>query len=299
MLPFLFLMIDDFVEYLRHEKRFSPHTIKSYLNDVNQFKEYSDTVFAGWSWKNVNHHDIRGWIIQLLESGNSEKSVNRKLSTLKTLFNFLVRKGEVAKNPAKLIQGPKIPKRIPIFIEDQKLNLLFDEWKEPNNYKEYLAMVVMELFYTTGIRLSELIVLKDFDIAKDSIKVTGKGNKQRLLPLLPDVYNRLQDYISYRNSFFKKKDDYLFLTIKGNKLYSKLVYNLVNTYLSGATTMSRKSPHILRHSFATHLLNNGAELNAIKDLLGHTGLAATQIYTHNTIDKLRKSYITAHPRAKK
>jgi integrase/recombinase XerC len=292
-------MIDDFVEYLRYEKRFSPHTIKSYLNDLSQFKDYYNISPIDEQWSSVNHHDIRGWIIELLESGNSEKSVNRKLSTLKTFFNFLVRKGEISKNPAKLIQGPKIPKRIPAFIEDQKLNLLFDEWKAPDNYKEYMAMVIMELFYTTGIRLSELIALKESDIAKDSIKVTGKGNKQRVVPLLPDVYDRLQSYILCRNTAFENTEKHLFLTTKGNKIYPKLVYNLVNTYLSKATTMSKKSPHVLRHSFATHLLNNGAELNAIKDLLGHAGLAATQVYTHNTIEKLKKSYVTAHPRAKK
>ena len=292
-------MPENFHSYLSNERRYSKHTVQAYLKDVEQFQEFLSTELTDWQWKEVNHHDIRGWVLQLLEANVAEKSVNRKLSSLKTFFNYLCRKGLVANNPASLVTGPKVPKRLPSFVEEQNLMVLLDELKHPESYKEMLALVIIDVLYATGIRLSELIKLKEEDIEDNSIRVTGKGNKQRVVPLLPLTAKRIDAYREFKTNQAVDKEAYLFLTEKGNKLYPKLVYRLVNLYLASVTTLSKRSPHILRHSFATHILNNGAELNAVKDLLGHAGLASTQVYTHNTIEKLRKSYKTAHPRAKK
>ena len=289
------MLKNKFITYLLSEKRFSEHTIKSYTTDLKQFTSFLSAEFQIIDEINeISFQIIRTWIASLLEKGLSPRSVNRKISTLKTFFKFLIREGELIENPMMKVVAPKSKKRLPIFIEEDQIASLLNEVQFEEGFVGQRNKLIIELFYVTGIRLSELINIKisDVDFNNQSIKVLGKRNKERIIPLSSNVVNDLNLFIKSN-----KQNKYLFTNLEGNKLYNKLVYRLVNKYIGEISSVNKKSPHILRHTFATHMLNNGADINAIKELLGHANLSATQVYTHNTIEKLKTVYKQAHPRA--
>ena len=286
---------EKFINYLSSEKRFSVHTITSYSNDVNQFflflsEEYKITS----ELSEVNFQIVRSWIASLLEKGVTPRSVNRKISTLKTFFKFLIREGVIQESPMLKVVAPKSKKRLPLFVEEDQIESLLNGVEFDDGFIGERDKLIIELFYVTGIRLSELINIKISDLNFDNnlVKVLGKRNKERLIPLSTRIVKELQFFIEKY-----KIDNYLFTNLGGTKVYTKLVYRVVNKYIGKISSINKKSPHILRHTFATHMLNNGADINAIKELLGHANLSATQVYTHNTIEKLKSVYKQAHPRA--
>lgn len=288
---------ERFLQYIKDERRFSPHTVLAYKNDLKQFFEFL-TEMEIQEIKEANHSIIRSWIIHLIEKGISNRSINRKLSTLKSYFRHLIKEGSIEDNPMHKVLNPKTAKRLPVFVEESSMDLLLDEIDFGKGFIASRNKLIIELFYSTGMRLNELINLKlnDINSYDKSLKVLGKRNKERIIPLNNIVYNHIKEYLIKRKEE-ASQGDFLFVTEKGGKVYEKLVYRLVNSYLSKVTTLTKKSPHVLRHTFATHMLNNGADLNAIKEILGHSNLAATQVYTHNTIDKLKSIYKQAHPKA--
>ncbi|MDR0661420.1 MAG: tyrosine-type recombinase/integrase [Prevotellaceae bacterium] len=296
-------MLDDFLKYLQAEKRYSTHTSRAYHDDISQFYTYLGEVSGSEpSVKQFRHQNIRAWVAELMRSGMSARSVNRKLSSLSSFFKFLMRKGLLKANPMVKVVAPKQVKRLSVFLEEGKLNAYMDnkELIEDDTYEQLRDNTIVELFYATGIRLSELVNLcyASVDFSASLLKVQGKGSKERLVPLTPHIEKCLKEYIRRRTVVFTAVvGDYLFLTAKGKQIYPRLVYNIVKRQLSMGGFTGKRSPHILRHSFATHLLNNGADLNSIKDMLGHSGLGATQVYTHNTFEKLKKVHRNAHPRS--
>ena len=286
---------NKFITYLSSEKRFSEHTIKSYATDLKQFTSFLSSEFQIIDEINeISFQIIRTWIASLLEKGINPRSVNRKISTLKTYFKFLIREGELIENPMMKVVAPKSKKRLPVFIEEDQIASLLNEVQFEEGFVGQRNKLIIELFYVTGIRLSELINIKisDVDFNNQSIKVLGKRNKERIIPISSKVVDDLNVFIENN-----QQNKYLFTNLEGNKLYNKLVYRIVNKYIGKISSVNKKSPHILRHTFATHMLNNGADINAIKELLGHANLSATQVYTHNTIEKLKTVYKQAHPRA--
>lgn len=289
------MLQNKFITYLSSEKRFSEHTIKSYTTDLKQFISFLSSEFQIIDEINeISFQIIRTWIASLLEKGLSPRSVNRKISTLKTYFKFLIREGKLIENPMMKVVAPKSKKRLPVFIEEDQIASLLNEVQFEEGFVGQRNKLIIELFYVTGIRLSELINIKisDVDFNNQSIKVLGKRNKERIIPLSSTTINSLNNFIENN-----QKNHFLFTNLDGMKLYTKLVYRLVNKYIAKISSVNKKSPHILRHTFATHMLNNGADINAIKELLGHANLSATQVYTHNTIEKLKTVYKQAHPRA--
>ncbi len=293
-------MIESFVNYLVYEKRYSPNTIISYKNDIVQFYKYIESSYSIYDVKDINHYMIRSWLVDLMQKGISAKSINRKFSSLRTYFLFLKREGKIEINPTKKVLPPKIGKRLPSVVQKKEMDFLLDDLIFSENFYGYRDKVIISILYNTGMRRAELINLKDndFDYISKTVKVLGKGNKERIVPMTSDVINLLQKYIFIRNSFFENNSfNYTILTDKGNKLYPKFVYNVVTKYLSMVSSVDKKSPHVLRHSIATHLADKEVELNAIKTMLGHANLSATQIYTHNSIEKLKRAYKKAHPKA--
>ena len=284
---------EKFLQFLEHEKRYSVHTIKSYSTDLEQFIQFLSSEFQVNTVKNVNFQFVRSWIAKLLSNNISPRSVNRKITTLKTYFRFLLQENLIKQSPMQKIISPKTSKRLPVFVEQVKMEQLLNEIDFGVGFLAQRDRLILELFYFTGIRLSELINLKNKDInySDSTILVLGKRKKERLIPLTSDILSKIKELNT------SNKSQYLFTTDKGKQISTKQVYRLVNKYLSMVTTLGKKSPHILRHTFATHMLNNGADINAIKELLGHANLSATQIYTHNTIEKLKTVYKQAHPRA--
>ena len=286
---------NKFITYLSSEKRFSEHTIKSYATDLKQFTSFLSSEFQIIDEINeISFQIIRTWIASLLEKGINPRSVNRKISTLKTYFKFLIREGDIIENPIMKVVAPKSKKRLPVFIEEDQIASLLNEVQFESGFIGQRNKLIIELFYVTGIRLSELINIKisDVDFSNQSIKVLGKRKKERIIPLSSSMINSLDNFIKNNH-----KNHFLFTNLDGVKLYTKLVYRVVNKYIAKISSVNKKSPHILRHTFATHMLNNGADINAIKELLGHANLSATQVYTHNTIEKLKTVYKQAHPRA--
>ena len=289
------MLKNKFVNYLTSEKRFSEHTVISYSTDLTQFLNFINKEFEiSTQASEISFQIVRSWIASLLEKGVSPRSVNRKISTLKTYFKFLIRENAITESPMLKVVAPKSKKRLPVFIEEHQIENLLNQIKFNDGFVGERDKLIIELFYVTGIRLSELVNIKisDVDFNNNLIKVLGKRNKERLIPLSISIVNELE--------FFIKKYDlnqYLFTNLGGTKVYNKLVYRVVKKYISKISSVSKKSPHILRHTFATHMLNNGADINAIKELLGHANLSATQVYTHNTIGKLKSIYKQAHPRA--
>lgn len=291
---------DQFIKYLKYEKRFSALTVQAYENDLRQFVLYLKNTGFTKGAGDAGDKAIRSWIVDLLEKGYSTRSINRKISTLKSFYRFLQRKGSIQKNPMDKIVSPKVSKKLPYFVDQKDMNKLLSTPEFGNDFEGLRNRAIIETFYQTGIRLSELTGLESRRVNLDSgsILVLGKRNKERMIPISNSLKGILKEYAEKRRTDLKGEDEqYFFLTSKGKKLYPKLVYRVINSYLQMVTTIEKKSPHVLRHSFATHMLNNGADLNAIKELLGHANLAATQVYTHNTFEKLKSIYNQAHPRA--
>ncbi len=287
--------INKFLDHLKFEKRYSKHTIRSYSNDLSKFDAYLNDFYDGVKFNSIESIHVRSYMVFLLENKLAKSSVARKISAVKSLFKFFLKQQMVSSSPVNLIETPKLEKRLPSFLkEDEIINLLkvieFDD-----TFFGLRDKLLITLFYQTGIRLSEIIGLKNHSIRTEEIKVLGKRNKERIIPLsnttllLIQEYKRIKDIEFPNSSFF-------FITDKGNKMYEKFVYRKVNYYLSIVSSKHKKSPHILRHTFATHMLNNGADLNAIKELLGHENLSATQVYTHNTFQKLKSIHEQSHPR---
>ena len=289
------MLKNKFIKYLSAEKRFSEHTITSYSSDLDQFSIFlSEEYQITDEVSEISFQIVRSWIASLLEKGVTPRSVNRKISTLKTYFKFLIRENVISESPMLKIVAPKSKKRLPVFIEENQIENLLNEVEFDEGFIGERDKLIIELFYVTGIRLSELINIKIFDInfSNSLIKVLGKRNKERLIPLSITIVNELHIFVKKHNL-----NNYLFTNLGGTKVYTKLVYRVVKKYIGKISSVNKKSPHILRHTFATHMLNNGADINAIKELLGHANLSATQVYTHNTIEKLKTVYKQAHPRA--
>jgi integrase/recombinase XerC len=291
---------ESFLKYLQYEKRYSQHTIRSYLDDLDQFISFCDFNENNFEPVNVDHKKIRSWIVELVNNKISIRSVKRKISTLKSFYKYLLREGIISCNPVEKVLTPKADNKLPAFINKKHMDKLLDDVDFGNDYKGVRNKLIIEMFYNTGMRVSELINLKinDLNITELKLRVIGKRNKERVIPFTKLFKESLEGYLNIRNEKFRSgSEDYLFLTDKSNKMYPKLVYRIVNKYLNLITTIEKKSPHVLRHTFATHMLNAGADLNAIKELLGHSNLAATEIYTHNTFERLKSIYKQAHPRA--
>lgn len=294
-------MLKQFLLYLEYEKRLSVHTIQAYTNDIEGCLSYIAHTYDITDPAEIKANYVRSWVVDLMRRQNiSPRSVNRKISALKTYFKFLRREGYVQTNPMQGVLSPKTGKRLPHVIDQKELDQLLHLFEDANTFPDKRDGLVIALLYGTGMRRAELLGLsmKDIDFDKGRIKVTGKGNKQRLIPIGPNLTNRLKDYFSIRNETFEQTStDRLIVTNKGKAAYPRMIYNIVHRYLSVVSTSDKRSPHILRHSFATHLSDNGAELNSVKTLLGHANLSATQIYTHSSIEKLKKAYQQAHPKA--
>lgn len=296
---FFLMLTDPFFQYLQFEKRIAKHTLTAYKSDIAQFQDYLKSEYAIEDQLDVSHTIIRSWVVSLMEKGLNPRSVNRKITTLKTLYKFLMREGLQTKNPMLKIQSPKTAKRLPVFVEEENINQLFDQQEPSSDFELNRDQLILLLLYSTGIRLAELVGLKvtDIDINQKTIKVLGKRNKQRIIPIGAEIIDTYQAYLANLSSQeFEHQSSQLFRLKNGKAIYPKMVYRLVNDNLASITTLDKKSPHVLRHTFATHLLNNGADLNAIKELLGHSSLAATQVYTHNSIEKLKNIYKQSHPR---
>jgi integrase/recombinase XerC len=290
-------MLESFELFLITEKRYSLHTCQAYLIDLKQFFDFIDENHD-FDIKEINHHLIRSWMVSLIENKLESKSVNRKLASLRTFFRWALKNSLIEVNPAIKINGPKQHKKLPSFVKEKELDKTKLEDLFSDDFEGVRDKLMFELFYQTGIRLSELIELKEKNITSNSIKVLGKRNKERIIPISENLTNFISTYKELKNSMLIDSTDFLCL-INGNKLYPKFVYRKINYYLSLVTSLEKKSPHILRHSFATHMLNNGAGLETLKGLLGHASLAATQVYTHNSFAQLTNIYSSAHPRGRK
>ena len=293
-------MTETFFKYLQFEKRLSRHTLISYQNDIGQFSKFLQVTYTGTSAENANYGMIRSWIISLVEEGLQSSSVNRKIACLRSFYNFLLRNETITKNPMAKVNVLKSKKRLPTFVKEAEMNNMLDHSEFSGSFEGLRDQLVMEMLYATGMRLSELINLKErnVDFRNTTIKVLGKRNKERVVPFPGKLVSTIEAYKAVRNKEVEMKDHGLLLvTDNGDPCYPMLIYRTVSKYLASTTTVEKKSPHILRHTYATHLLNHGAEINAVKDLLGHSSLAATQVYTHNTIDKLKKAFDLAHPKA--
>lgn len=293
------MFIEQFIRYLQFEKRFSPNTVTAYKNDLDQFSQF--IVSFQPELLNVTHQHVRTWIVSLMDDGIEARTINRKISSLRSFYKFLQREDLIGNSPMIYVKAPKIPKRLPVVITEQKMDILLDaQGVFSNDFHGIRDRVIVELLYGTGMRLSELVNLSDHDINvyEQQIKVLGKRNKERIIPISKPLTKLIGDYQLHKLSQnFDNKSSALIVTNEGKKVYAKFIYRTVNLVLSFISTHDKKSPHILRHSFATSLLNRGADLNAIKELLGHSSLAATQVYTHNSVEKLKSIYKQAHPKA--
>ncbi len=291
--------IKDFLYFIQFERKYSEHTFLAYQNDLEQFAAYLASAYDAPSIQEIKAPYIRSWLAHLkTDKTLTNKSLNRKISTLKSFFKYLMKKGYLSQTPMTTIISPKINKRLPSFIGESDMEQFFKETIFEDSHKGRTEYLILQLFYQTGMRVSELVGLKETDIdeACATVKVLGKGNKERLIPASKDLLSRIKAYINEK-PVRQPGVDRVFCTDKGKPFVARTIYNIVKAHLSNATTIDKKSPHILRHTFATHLMNNGAELNAVKDLLGHSSLAATQVYTHLTIEKLKEVYQKAHPKA--
>ncbi|MCA8831816.1 tyrosine-type recombinase/integrase [Hymenobacter pini] len=295
--------MDLFFDYLRFERRYSAHTLVSYQTDLRQFSDYLKATFELSEPAQADHTLIRSWVVALMQQHRDPRTVNRKIACLRSYYKYLLRTGVIQKNPMLRITSPKVAKKLPDFVPEEPLNELLNSFEFPDTFAGIRDQLILELLYGTGIRLSELlgIRLADLSLPGRTVRVTGKGNKQRIVPLNPSLLTVLERYIAHRQREFGSASNahgILLVTDKGEPLYEKFVYRTVKHYLSQITTAAgQQHPHVLRHSFATHLLGKGADLNAIKELLGHANLAATQVYTHLSIDKLKSVFEKAHPKA--
>lgn len=293
-------LIEEFIQYLRYEKNYSTHTVVAYECDLSQFMEYAERQFGVSEPIAIDSDMLRSWMVSLLESGVAARSVNRKLSSLKTFWHYLRRTGAVTSNPFKKVVPPKTSKPLPVFLKEAEMEALLNPVSvDTDCFPEVRDQLIIELFYSTGMRLSELIGLKDetIDLNGCTLKVTGKRDKQRLIPFGPGLKSTISQYIKLRNEQVERHCDRLLVRNDGTPLYPQMVYRMVHQKMSEVGTLTKNSPHVLRHTFATTLLNRGAELNAVKELLGHSSLSATEVYTHTTFAELKKVYKQAHPRA--
>lgn len=291
---------DQFLNYLKYEKRASEHTLKAYASDLAQLSDYLLRTYDIHTIQEAGYQQLRSWMVFLLQSGQQARSVHRKISTVKACFKYLRRQGLVAQDPTQRLVRPKLAKRLPMVVEHKQMAVLLDELTFEESFEGVRDKTMLEIFYGCGLRLSELIGLKvtDIDLLSATIKVLGKRNKERIIPISPLLSRQIAVYLSQRNTTFGDSgESRFFLTSKGQAMYPRLVYSIVKRNLSLVTTIEQRSPHVLRHTYATHLLDNGADLNAVKELLGHSSLAATQVYTHNSIEKLKEVYRKTHPKA--
>ena len=296
------MTVKPFIDYLLLEKKYSNHTITSYKKDLENFREFVSKEYEQCSIDEINYHQIRNWIVSLVDSGITNRSINRKISSLNSYYKFLLKIGTIGTNPLAKHKALKTNKKVQIPFSKEELNVVLNGLAQEGEFEGLRDKLMVELFYATGIRRIELIQirLQDVDLQNKTLKVLGKRNKERFIPLINSVIDSIKLYMIERNNLISIKDtEFLFLTKKGIKIYETLVYRVINDYFSKASSKVKRSPHILRHSFATHLLNQGANLNAVKELLGHSSLAATQVYTHNSIAELKKVYANTHPRSKK
>ena len=295
------MKIAEFIKHLQNEKRFSEHTLRAYQVDLQQFRQFIQQLYGPMKWIDIQSFQVRSWMAQLLEQGLSPASIRRKLSSLKSFYRYNRRKNSDFTDPTKNIRTPKIKKRLLVTADERSLSRLFASLPPVVDFPTARDKVLLELLYGTGIRRSELLALKEKDIhlTENRLRVVGKGNKERLIPFGEITATAIKDYLAFKIMAFPETSGGVFLfTDKGKQPYPKWVYNKVKFYLTSIPHLERASPHVLRHSFATHLSDAGADLNAIKELLGHNSLAATQIYTHNSLEKLKRSYEQAHPKAK-
>lgn len=293
------MSFQPFVAYLQLEKKYSPHTVTAYLKDIEDFQAFASAEFQYAEIVDVNYSVVRSWIVSLVDSGISNRTVNRKISSLKTYYKFLLKTGQIEINPLAKHKALKTSKKIQVPFSEKEIGNVMEMFGGENDFEGLRNRLIVELFYSTGIRRAELINIKvtDVSFAQKTLKVLGKRNKERIVPLLPTVLQSINDYLQQRSVLENIKDtDVLFLTQKGVKIYETLVYRIINSYFSIASEKVKKSPHILRHSFATHLLSEGADINSVKELLGHSSLASTQVYTQNSIAQLKEVHKNAHPR---
>ncbi len=296
------MSLKAFSEYLALEKNYSKHTVIGYIRDLEMFQEFLNENHDSEPIENVDYSEIRQWIVELVNSGVSNRTINRKVSSLNSYYKFLQKAQQIETNPLRKHKALKVGKKVQLPFSEKELKQVLEDSIEVEDFESARDKLIIELFYATGIRRIELVNMKlsDVDLSKKQIKVLGKRNKERYMPLLSSLVKSLDTYLGFRNSLPEITDkEYLFLTKKGVKIYEMLVYRIINKYFSVASSKAKCSPHVLRHSFATHLLNEGADLNAVKELLGHTSLAATQVYTHNSISELKKVYAKTHPRNKR
>ena len=292
------MMLQNFLDYLKLERNYSGHTITAYQNDLSAFQNFCETEFEVTSLNEVGYPMIRSWILSLTKKGMSNLSINRKVSSLKSFYKFLQKIGEIETNPLVGHKALKVQKKIQVPFSKKEILEVMDSM-QGDDFESVRNRLLIEMLYATGIRRTELINIKvsDIDFSENVIRILGKRNKERFVPILSTMLTSIHNYLPMRNEL--SENDYLFVTSKGNKIYETLVYRIINSYFSLASTKLKRSPHILRHSFATHLLNEGANLNSVKELLGHSSLASTQVYTKNSLESLKQMYNQAHPRSNK
>ena len=293
------LLTDSFLDYLLHERNYSKGTVEYYRADILELQRFGEEMWGDLTPSDVDAELVREWIASLMDKGLASNTINRKLSSVRTYYKFLLRRGKVAVDPLRKVTGPKKKKPLPVFLREGEMNRLLDDMDFGEGFEGCRDHMIIEMFYATGMRLSELIGLdnKDVDFSASLLKVTGKRNKQRLIPFGDELQELMLEYINVRNETIPERSEAFFIRENGERLYKNLVYNLVKRNLSKVVTLKKRSPHVLRHSFATSMLNNQAELGAVKELLGHESLTTTEIYTHTTFEELKKVYKQAHPRA--
>jgi len=292
-------MIEKFIDYISFEKKYSVHTLNAYKRDLEVFQQFSSEEYSNTAIEQSHYVEIRSWIVHLVSSGISNRTINRKISSLNSFYKFLQKTEQIKNNPLATHKALKVAKRVQVPFSENEISEVLSGFDE-NDFESLRDKLLVELLYSTGIRRAELIGLThaSLDLSNDMIKVLGKRNKERYVPLLQTVKKTLLAYLKLKEDLFYDNDS-LFVTSKGNKFYGTLVYRIIKSYFSGVSTKVKKSPHVIRHSFATHLLNEGADLNSVKELLGHSSLASTQVYTHTSLDHLKEVYNQAHPRSKK
>ena len=293
-------MVNEFLQYLQYEKNYSFHTVLSYRTDLYQFCDFLVIKPQEINTLNVNSQQIQQWSLLLMSTKISARSLSRKISTLKSFWKFLLVRGLATQDPTLKIILPKTKKPIPAFFKEKEMDSALDNKSNPNDFETTRDLLIISIFYQTGIRLAELISIedKDIDLINGNLRVTGKRNKQRIIPISNSLCKEISEYIELRNNKLEILSANLFLRENGQKLYPKLIYNIVHNTMSEVSSLHKRSPHVLRHTFATSILNGGADINAVKDLLGHSSLAATQVYTHTSFEELNNIYKHAHPRAK-
>ncbi|WP_445382724.1 tyrosine-type recombinase/integrase [Robiginitalea sp. IMCC43444] len=296
------MSLEQFRKYLSLEKKYASHTVTAYLRDLQQFEAFCSEEHEGAGLETLPYSVIRSWIIQLMETGLSNRSINRKVASLKSYYKYLMRSGLIESSPLAGHKPLKASKNVEVPFSVQEMQQLLEHWPAEDGFEGLRDKLVVELLYTSGMRRAELIGLKisDLDLSEGTVRVLGKRSKERIIPLAPSILPLIREYIDMRNVHFEGSEiPNLFLSNSGNKLYETLVYRIINKYLSEVSAKVKKSPHILRHTFATHMLNQGADMNSVKEILGHSSLASTQVYTHNSIAELKRIHRSAHPRNKK